>query len=164
MTVQAGMGEWLHPSNKVCIELVDITQLNKRWRQCYEYFDNNRKYWEHYYALEDLYIEVFSGAVQLWLVGDEEGHWGCFLTKILEYPKAKVFQIMFAAANTDDGIDKLEAGETYHEYMIAWAKRLGCTYSEIGFGRLGWKRVGERLGYECIRVSMRKSLEHIWRH
>lgn len=149
--------------DEVGIQLVERDDLKERWVQCFSYFESGKEYWEYYYSLSDLYIEVYAGRMQLWLVGDTKGHFGCFLTELRDYPKARVFRFLFAGSNVEDGINKLSAGETYHEYMMLWARKQGATHSEI-FGRVGWKKVGERLGYEHLRICMRKDLSKVWSH
>ena len=142
---------------EVCIKLVMPYELSTYWPRAIPWLERGRKYWEHLYDLTDLYIELFAGRMQLWLVGQPDDAFGCFITEIRSFPKAKMLAFIYAGGEEDD-LDKLSAGETYHDYIVTWAKERGCKFSRIE-GRKGWERIGQRLGYKNIRVYMTKNLD-----
>lgn len=149
-------------SGGVCCYVVDPVELNTYWPRIIPWLERGRKYWEEYYDLKDIYVEIFAGNMTLWIVGDPEMPRGCFITTFRYFPKAKVFVFIFAAGD-DDGVNRLAWGEALHDYMLQWARARGATHSRIE-GRAGWFRIGRKLGYTSSWVAMVKSLANVWRH
>lgn len=163
MAIAAALGgNWIKTGKEACIKLVNPEDLRDYWEIVVPYLERGRTYWQEYYDLKDIYIDIFAGNKQLWLVGEFEESFGCFITEFRSFPKAKVFAIVYAGAEKDN-VDKLTAGDFYHEFMLIWAKQNGATHARIE-GRKGWEKIGKQLGYDLVRVALIKNLQYTWRH
>lgn len=165
MAIAAGLGisSVDKPGDEACIKLIRPLELNAVWPQVTRWLQQNSGYWTDYYDLEDIYLMLFCEPerYQLWMVGEWEQPFGCFITEIRKFPKCKQLVFIMALAEPD-GQPKLGGGDFYHEYITLWAKDQGVTRTRIE-GRKGWERIGKSLGYTEVRVAMTKNLETVWR-
>ena len=100
------------------------------------------------YSLEHVLAQVMLRHMQVWRVGDQAAS----VTSINVLPLHKVATVLFLGGY---GIDEWFEDLMFH--VEQWALSEDCKYVEC-HGRQAWKRIGKPLGYEPVRITMRKRL------
>lgn len=87
-------------------------------------------------TLEDLYIFVLTGGVQLWISPETISTapaTACMFTELVYYPRLKAIRSMYTAGNMRDAMAMIPR-------MARWALTQGCTRAEFAASP-GWLRV-----------------------
>jgi hypothetical protein len=103
------------------------------------------------YQPEDVLRELLLKHMTLWLVTEKDTVVGFGVTQVTTYPRLKAYTILLI------GGEGFETWEHFHDQLEAEAKVMGCKAIE-GNGRLGWKRIAAKHGYEVITTVFRKVL------
>ena len=102
-------------------------------------------------SVDQLYELIESRDAQLWVCYDNKIR-AVATTEIVKYPSMKVVRsITLTGENMDDWLD------VFIDTVSAWAKELGCEGIETG-GRMGWKKVLQKRGFENPQIFMTKKL------
>ena len=103
---------------------------------------------------QGIFASLNKGEHQLWIVLDEDRFVSFILTKthVIDATGKKVVTITSLA-----GEDGLASGPDIYETIEAWAIEQDADIGAVE-GRLGWKRIAARYGYEPYAVIYRKHL------
>lgn len=102
-------------------------------------------------TLESMAADVMSGAVQMWLMLDDDEFKGIVLTDLKTVPATGHKAARIVACGGIDGVDLCPHIETIERW--AWEQGSDCI---LPVGREGWKRPLSKLGYSVERVVYRK--------
>jgi hypothetical protein len=116
--------------------------FNIHWPSIQKELDRNPAIWADYHTKESIHASVMDGSFQAWGFRKKGKIRIILLTRIVEYPAARVLHVMLAFGNSmDDLLSQIEA------IMENFAQTTGCEMCEI-VGRRGWlkklKRFRER--------------------
>ena len=125
-------------------------QIDHYWPQIVELFNSVPEFWE-YFTPEWTYQQVKMGLFQVWALSDGAIR-GIVLTKILEYPRCRVFEIMALA-----GIEMLEFFEEMQDVFTRFAQVNGCTKFSA-MVRPGLQRKLRGFGAASVMVILRKDI------
>lgn len=106
-------------------------------------------------TMESMAEEMFSGALQLWLMLDGDDFKGIVLTAIKTIESTGYRAVVVAGLAGEDGVELAPHIAT----IEAWAAEQGAR-SVCPIGRPGWKKPLSKLGYEVERVTYRKDIAH----
>lgn len=115
-----------------------------------EYWSNGRA------SIDDIVGFLYSGQMNLW-VGVYEGGIvvGYLMTEVKQYPKKKLLNVQYCAADTGV-LDK--AGEKIFGILEQFARDGGCSGIEF-FGRPGWAPHAKSQGFDTRTVVYEKHFE-----
>lgn len=99
---------------------------------------------EHH-SIESIEALIMRGVLKVWIAAD-----CCLLLELMDYPKARACQVMWAAGD-------LDAIKAQSPGVEAWAKSQGCTEMLVE-SRPGWQRALKDIGYQPWSVTVRKAL------
>jgi len=102
--------------------------------------------------METLKKKLERKEYQLWAAFDEFEMLAAWVTRVEQYPQAKICELQFCGGRDiqkwfDAGLDVIEA----------WAESLGCDRTDIT-GRDGWERMAAKRGYTRRFVTIEKVL------
>jgi len=100
------------------------------------------------YRLEDVAKKILSQHAQLWVIPGK----AAAVTEIHIYPQHKTLVISFLG-----GDDMASWFDDMMNVLESYAKVMECRYIEE-YGRPGWERIGNRIGFEKVYTVMRKDL------
>jgi hypothetical protein len=106
-------------------------------------------------SVDDIVRFIITGQMQLWVVFDEDGVYGHFITEIKEYPQAKYLTIQYCAMEPGT-MESIE--DKMQDYTERFAKDAGCDGIEF-IGRPGWRRVANTRDYKLHSVIYQKSIK-----
>lgn len=104
-------------------------------------------------TLKSIADEIFSGALQLWLMLDGDNFKGIVLTEMKTVEATGHKSVMVTGLAGEDGIELAPHIAT----IEAWAAEEGAD-CVLPIGRVGWKKPLAPLGYRIDRVVYRKDL------
>lgn len=117
--------------------------LREAWPTVTSLLNANPDTWQEYYSTENLFVEVLSTRMQLWLAYDDEGTFACAFSELRNYPRCKVFRFLIGVGDPNDTLRVV----CFLKSVMLWAKNHGAHKFEI-FGRPGWQRALKAEGYD----------------
>lgn len=108
--------------------------------------------WNSWTTTEQLYAMVQMRTVQIWAAGDEKQHHLLVATQIIAFPYRRL-QVLFALGN-----NMKEYIELLNGTLEKFAIMQGCEEAEV-FGRRGWEKLLEPLGFKTRSIVMSKKIE-----
>lgn len=136
------------------INIVPTADLITTWPIVVPMYEKAEEYWRGYYTLEDMYIGILAGNLQLWVARKNGKIFATGLTSIEKYPQSLVLRCLFLAGSGAKTI--LPCIKEIEQ----WAAMLGATKSEI-IGRDAWERLAKPYGYVKRSVVMTKELVNL---
>jgi len=133
---------------------VDPQQLQSLWPAVFPHLVYGRKHLEEYLSLEDVYVMVYSGQMQMWLGINEAQIELVGLTQALDYPRCRALRFVWI------GGSGVRHYQQYLDWLELCAKRNGCGKIEV-LGRPGWLRVLAPHGYEPKATLLVKDISGI---
>lgn len=103
------------------------------------------------YSVEDIYMMIAVGRMQLWVVSEDIELRGIIITELLPYPREYICQVVIVAG------DEIDRWDHHLNAVEEWALELGAT-SMRAYGRLGWKPRAKEHEYEMTYCVYSKSL------
>lgn len=100
----------------------------------------------------DIYALLLRRQLQLWVVRCGAETRACGVTRIEDYPRARVCGMLLVAGK------EMDSWLHFDKDIEAWAREQGCTAME-GPGRRGWERVAAPLGWQPVWTVYRKMLD-----
>lgn len=104
-------------------------------------------------TVQSMAADLFSGAVQLWIMLDDGNFKGAVFTTVKEVEATGYKSVIVSGLAGEDGVELAP----HIAAIEAWARDAGAK-SVTPVGRLGWKKPLAALGYGVDRVIYRKDL------
>ena len=105
------------------------------------------------FRIEDIYRDVESGYLGLWLIMDERKTIAAITTRIIEYPNRKAM-----AMDWIGGSRMREWLPIAMKTLSKFSKENGCSHLE-GYGRKAWSRWLQPYGWEPEYIAYRMELK-----
>ena len=100
----------------------------------------------------DILSDILNRKLTLFVVHDDAGAvTGFAATRVENYTRMRVLLVMLIGGRN------LRDWKHLHPLLEEEARRLNCTAIE-GYGRKGWERVAQSLGYKPLTITYRKTL------
>lgn len=120
------------------------------WRLAADHLKKAMDHSDGLVTLEESHKGVLNGSRQLWLIWDEEEK-KCRAALVTQMIKGVCLIWQLGGEGMRDWLHMLQDG------LIAWAREQGCTGLHL-YGRQGWLRVLEPLGWTQQLVVMHKEI------
>lgn len=111
-----------------------------------------------YMTLDDAYMELLAGRMQLWMSNTTDRFTSAMLTDIISAKDAKVLRLRWVAS------EDLSAILPFLDTVERWAWQEGARWSCIVESRLGFERVLRPYGYADRAVTLYKRLGAVTEH
>lgn len=99
------------------------------------------------HSIEDIWHGIITQQFQLWPTEKS-----VLITELVQYPLLKNLRVFIVAGDKEEIL-------SVEPYLVEYAKAQGCSYVEFGGGRIGWERIGKKLGYKVVCPVMVKPVE-----
>lgn len=135
------------------ISLVPAHEIVKVWPEIEEILNKAIELSGGRFTPASILHECLSGSLSLWVViNDDKKIMSAFTVRIVKYAQRKSLYLeVLAGEKFKDWMDQL-----FHT-MIDWGRVHGCTHIETG-GRIGWKRLGEKHGFEVAYTVLERKI------
>lgn len=131
----------------ISVTLVPVEHVPHVWDIAAPMIDEALAYCGGLFVLEDVYHDLLDGEQTLWLALQDGEIIGCTTLSIIQYPRERT--LCYKWLGGKDVTLWLAEG---HRVCSSYARELGCTRLEC-FGRSGWKKFLENLGWRQTGVQ-----------
>lgn len=137
----------------VFVSFVAPKTIESAWKYCEHMLAKAVKHARGELDMEDVRKECLENNMQLWMVFTAEPEFlGAAVTQLVQYPRLKAVRIVLLG-----GKDFVSWKLKLDQELCEFARREGCGRMEA-FGRAGFVRSLQDLGYEKMYVSIGKDL------
>lgn len=131
---------------------VETRLLDYYWPHVVSYIEDALEHTDQETSLGSILSDIANQKRQLWIVKHNGEYLAGIITQIEEYFSGlKVGQITFAGGRNH------ELWDHFTDIVGKWFKEQDCDKIEI-IGRMGWKRLYQKRGFEPKYLIMRKDL------
>ena len=123
-----------------------MTDARSEWRRCRPWIEAALRRSHGTHGIEDIEAGILRGDFQFWARARSAA-----VTELNRFPKLTALTFFLV------GGDLRELTQALEPQIVAWARRQGAT-KVIQFGRRGWLRVLEPLGYRPLFAGFSKEI------
>jgi hypothetical protein len=131
------------------------TQLGTFWRDLEGFVTDALHYADDALASEDIRKLCESRDMQMWVAILDDQIQGAATTEVVQYPRRKMVRVVTLAGDRFP-----EWRDDMDRALQAFAERVGANGIEI-YGRKGWEKRLDDLGYKPKGVRYAKELHHV---
>lgn len=121
-------------SARVSIALISKSEVDEVWRDAAHLVRLSQKRVESYTGMSDIYEDLLSGEMQLWLVKVEDKLKAAVVTMVEQHPRKSILRVMHVG-----GFDMKLWLDHLIDALTFAAKRAGCK-NILADCRLGWAK------------------------
>jgi hypothetical protein len=130
---------------------VDPEKLDEYWPQILPYLKNAINYANGRYGIDDIYSNIKSSLMALWIAYNNDGIHAACVTQIIRYPQKKCLAVLFCGGKNVNG------WVHFLKTIIEDSKQYQCESVEI-WGRPGWQKLLGAMGFKKTHIILNAEL------